>query len=189
MKHGFVYLIRAKGTNLYKIGVTDRRIANRLKELQTGSPIKLELVESIASDNYETIERNLHQIWSKNRAQGEWFEFDDVTPVIQTLRSSERKRLSAKDAFCTAQSAFSQVVDGLSLFQYVESLDEKSRLDFISDFSLWTFTLLIEIESAVNDSKQKIFDLQDIELPEEVLTPWWWKDDPDAYNEASGCFD
>lgn len=72
-----IYVYRARGTNLYKIGYTARKASERLKEWQAGCPYTLDLVgttEGTLSD-----EKNLHSrlrrlgYWKSDAAGQEWF--------------------------------------------------------------------------------------------------------------------
>ena len=69
-----IYFIRAKDTNLVKIG-TAQSCELRLRELQTGSPIPLTLELTIAGNrNTETA---IHAALSEKRRDGEWYELDE----------------------------------------------------------------------------------------------------------------
>lgn len=71
---GYVYLVWAEGTDRYKIGSAGYP-AKRLRELQTGSPIKLQLIAEKESSDYERQEKLQHQRWKDQRVHGEWFRF------------------------------------------------------------------------------------------------------------------
>lgn len=64
-----IYFIRAK--RHLKIGYS-KDPYKRLKELQTGNPIKLEML-LVMEGGFET-EKALHDYYSKYRTEGEWFE-------------------------------------------------------------------------------------------------------------------
>jgi hypothetical protein len=66
-----IYVIREKGTNLYKIGKT-YSIPKRIKQLQCGNPHKLELV-AISDGNIESF---VHSAIEKYHVRGEWYELD-----------------------------------------------------------------------------------------------------------------
>jgi Meiotically up-regulated gene 113 len=76
-KQGHVYLIRAIGTNRYKIGMTSPgRIEKRFAELSSGQscyPLKL-LGWIDTTDRFEA-ELRLHTCFKSYRKFGEWFEF------------------------------------------------------------------------------------------------------------------
>jgi len=72
MSDGFVYFIRAEGTGSIKIGFSTNHPSIRLKELQTGSPSKLELVSFYEGSQIE--ENELHHEFAEERGNGEWFE-------------------------------------------------------------------------------------------------------------------
>lgn len=70
-----IYFVEAVGADLLKIGFTDGKPAERIRQLQTGCPHKLRLVA--AEPGNELKEKRLHDRWSENRVQGEWFRIDE----------------------------------------------------------------------------------------------------------------
>lgn len=82
---GFVYLIRATGTSLYKIGRSNSPVF-RLRSLETHSPHKLVLLHEIKSADSVQGERLLHQRFVDHRVHGEWFELpQDAVDYICSL--------------------------------------------------------------------------------------------------------
>jgi len=75
-----VYLIQAEGTNSYKIGFTNNKPTERLKQLQTGNGTKLELVKEFKTKYGSKLEGQLHRHFRSKRTEGEWFmlETEDV---------------------------------------------------------------------------------------------------------------
>jgi hypothetical protein len=70
---GRVYFIQAVSRyGLVKIGFTRKTLAQRLREIQGASPIRLAVRASIAGDL--DLERRLHRYFDDARAYGEWFE-------------------------------------------------------------------------------------------------------------------
>lgn len=70
-----VYFIRAVSGGPVKIGVS-KSISDRLMELQTGNPYKLEVIHIIQNAGLKK-EKELHAKLSEYRMFGEWFEFND----------------------------------------------------------------------------------------------------------------
>jgi hypothetical protein len=148
MKQGCVYIIRAKGTNLYKIGITDRAIGDRLKELQTGSPQKLELVDSLSTENCAHIERYLHQKWDAHRQRGEWFEFKDIEPVLTPLRLANTEKIGRFGA-ARIRHMFDLLPNGFTVHSYMQLLDTKARFEFINHVLCLIFDRLWDLENRV----------------------------------------
>lgn len=69
-----VYLARAVGTDLVKIGAT-RRPQERLLGLQTGCPYTLSLL-GLLPGGY-TLEAFLHSMLRHRKTRGEWFQLTD----------------------------------------------------------------------------------------------------------------
>jgi DNA-binding XRE family transcriptional regulator len=74
-REGFIYLIRAEN-GLVKIGATDKPRA-RLSTLSSGSPVPLELLHTIATNDMPWLEANLHRRFKEKRARGEWFRLTE----------------------------------------------------------------------------------------------------------------
>lgn len=71
---GYVYVIQSQ--DYYKVGVTKGNPQNRMKQLQTGSPVKLRLVRTYKLRNYEYVEKEVHKRLARYRTSGEWFDCD-----------------------------------------------------------------------------------------------------------------
>ena len=86
-----IYLVKAEETNLYKIGYTAGETKSRIKTMQTGCPHKLVIVEEVEGSLEK--EKWLHKTFSKNRKQGEWFEFDDeiIEKVCEKIKTKKPK--------------------------------------------------------------------------------------------------
>lgn len=71
-----VYLIKIVNDDktLYKIGFTKGSVYKRIKELQTGCPYEIIMVDTYNSEYSSIIERALHNIFSHRKTFGEWFE-------------------------------------------------------------------------------------------------------------------
>ena len=80
----YVYLIQCE--KYHKIGIA-YRLDQRLRGLQTGNPFKLDLKASVLVDDARALETQLHQNYSLNRTQGEWFELtdNDVQGIIKMM--------------------------------------------------------------------------------------------------------
>jgi hypothetical protein len=97
MKH--VYLINIEDTNIYKIGFTKQSPKKRVKDLQTGNPYKMVLVDSYQSEIAPNIETVIHNYFKhkKNNPEeglsllGEWFllEKKDIESFQSTCQKIE----------------------------------------------------------------------------------------------------
>ena len=92
---GHVYLIRARGTNRFKIGVTRAgRMQTRFDELnhsQSAYPLEIVRVIDVA-DRYQ-VEAALHQRFKRDRKHGEWFEFPrGVSEVERAMTQLENPK-------------------------------------------------------------------------------------------------
>ena len=67
-----IYLIRGNNGK-YKIGIA-KNPQSRLKQLQTGNPEPLSIIETYKTINASKIEKALHNRYSYARKEGEWFE-------------------------------------------------------------------------------------------------------------------
>ncbi|MDY0268800.1 GIY-YIG nuclease family protein [Trichloromonas sp.] len=73
-----VYLLKMIDDNspIYKIGYTKSTVNSRLKNLQTGCPNKIIIVDEYQSDYSKIIEKTLHNIYRHKKVNGEWFKLD-----------------------------------------------------------------------------------------------------------------
>lgn len=82
----YVYLINIEGTSVYKIGFTKQSPERRVKNLQTGNPYKMVLVDAYESNIASNIESVMHSYFKhkKNNTEegfnllGEWFILDKI---------------------------------------------------------------------------------------------------------------
>lgn len=91
-KSGYIYLIHARGTNRYKIGLTTRTVEERLAELNSSqSAFPLRLVASAQFSNVHETEKALHLKYRLCRVHGEWFEFSkqELRAVIEDIQGVE----------------------------------------------------------------------------------------------------
>lgn len=79
-KSEFLYLIQGENGGYIKIGISDS-IEDRLSQLQTGSPVLLNIVYSCKGAK---LEKKLHTHFANKRMHGEWFdvEIEEIKKVI-----------------------------------------------------------------------------------------------------------
>lgn len=80
-KLGNLYVIRAGDTGYYKIGITKNDVLLRLKQLQTGNHVKLEVVRCYQVNDMEADEAMIYQRFAHRRVNGEWYELDSLTDI------------------------------------------------------------------------------------------------------------
>ena len=85
-----VYFLHAPEVDRIKIGFSSRDVGSRVQSLQTGSPVKLELLGTIVGDVQD--EGALHQRWAKARIRGEWFD-GSILPEVDALLEEWRPLL------------------------------------------------------------------------------------------------
>lgn len=75
----WVYLIKAEKYDLihYKIGIT-KNPTKRLKQLQTGNSLKLELLSVYETNFGNKFEKILHRTYNLLNENGEWFNLSDI---------------------------------------------------------------------------------------------------------------
>lgn len=94
----FVYLLRA-GEDQYKVGIA-KDVLERIKGVQTGNPLKIQLVNAIYSEDAASVESRIHK-WLKDRKSDggrEWFKLDAqdalklITKMTELNMSSDISR-------------------------------------------------------------------------------------------------
>ena len=86
--HQIYFLISG---NHVKIGLS-KNVKQRIVDLQTGNPIKLELLYSYPTKNNlpHLVESRLHHKFKKDRVHNEWFILsDDIKNYIKKLKSNK----------------------------------------------------------------------------------------------------
>ena len=73
---GYVYLIRATGQNLYKIGKSINP-EKRFQSIIGGLPMKAEVIHIAWFEDHSYAEQMFHDTFSKTRQNGEWFVLED----------------------------------------------------------------------------------------------------------------
>lgn len=76
---GTIYVIEG-AQGYYKIGYTRGPVGKRLRELQTGNPVKLRIEMTLTGT--ERDEQRLHKVFSDKRTVGEWFQLNRIDLVI-----------------------------------------------------------------------------------------------------------
>ena len=71
---GYVYLIGSPTFGWYKIGKSITPEV-RVKDLGILLPFKIHVIGVFRAEDHTLLERTLHEIYSDNRINGEWFEF------------------------------------------------------------------------------------------------------------------
>lgn len=89
-----IYLIKNTEESYYKIGV-GKNPKQRLKQLQTGSPAELILIETFNTEHAYKIEKALHRRYLHLKKEGEWFNFS-ITEQFEFLRVCESIEKSIK---------------------------------------------------------------------------------------------
>ena len=76
-KCGCIYMMNARGTNLYKIGMTTSfGLVERVKSNSTGCPYPLDIIMAFPVRDAPPVERRIHRAMSGYRTRGEWFKLD-----------------------------------------------------------------------------------------------------------------
>jgi hypothetical protein len=88
---GWVYVIEAVGQHLFKVGLTAASPESRLRQLQTGSPHKLEILAAFTCEEPQRVEAELHRFLGSyagsQRSNGEWFSLtrEAILEILMTL--------------------------------------------------------------------------------------------------------
>lgn len=72
---GYVYLMHAKGTDMYKIGLSANP-EKRSYKLNYESPYEIVLIHKILVERMLPVEEYFHRIFDAKRVKNEWFRLD-----------------------------------------------------------------------------------------------------------------
>ncbi|MCH8067828.1 MAG: GIY-YIG nuclease family protein [Candidatus Marinimicrobia bacterium] len=75
---GYVYLIHAKTTDYYKIGISKNSPYTRISSIQSGCMYELEFIDVKYTDNFRALEVKIHEQYRKYSIRGEWFKFNKL---------------------------------------------------------------------------------------------------------------
>ena len=79
---GFLYFIKLKGFDIYKIGVTSN-LKRRLYDIDSNSPFGVKLIDSFFFKNVYEMEEMIHDNLKGNNVRKDWFKLDsDYLKVI-----------------------------------------------------------------------------------------------------------
>lgn len=86
-----IYLIKSLNEGIYKIGVS-KNPNKRLKEIQTGNPAPVEIVQLYETEMAYKVEKALHNRYSHFNTHGEWFELSikEEMSFLETCASIEK---------------------------------------------------------------------------------------------------
>ena len=82
MNNDNLYIIQSDVTGMIKVG-RSKDPQKRLKQLQTGNPNKLKLIASFKGEGWK--EKTLHERLRRYRLEGEWFSYDCVGSIPDSL--------------------------------------------------------------------------------------------------------
>lgn len=87
---GYVYFLKSAESDLIKIGCTQGRVSRRKREIQRMSPVELHTLGILKTQNYKSLEKELHGIFGRWRVYGEWFRLGSERTA--TLKACFRKK-------------------------------------------------------------------------------------------------
>jgi len=81
---GYIYALCARGTRYIKIGSTTKSVERRVKELQIGHPLPLDIVAIAAIEcDVRGIEKRIQRLLHADHCRGEWFELLLTPEMLQ----------------------------------------------------------------------------------------------------------
>jgi hypothetical protein len=93
---GYVYYVTTAESGRVKIGFTRNNPAQRMKELETGSPFELCVIA--CEPGSERDERDLHNRFFRDRLHGEWFTLSpELKEHIREVNRAEMARADAEE--------------------------------------------------------------------------------------------
>ncbi len=88
-----IYIV--KSSEYYKIGMTKGSLADRVAQLQTGNPLKIEQIAFAEVYDAPKIERLIHKELDVRRLSGEWFNLDEdmLTGLLNALDDMAHEKI------------------------------------------------------------------------------------------------
>lgn len=75
-KNGYVYVIKKIDENIVKIGMS-KNYNERTKQISTKLHFEVETIKVFKTDDMESLEKHLHELYKDKRLNGEWFKLTD----------------------------------------------------------------------------------------------------------------
>ena len=89
----FLKLVDSRGKHSfheYKIGFTENDVAERIRQLKTGNPFRITLVDAVKSEAAHFLERRMHARLAEFNTHLEWFEFTDPALLDDQIRTTKQ---------------------------------------------------------------------------------------------------
>lgn len=115
MDNNHVYILRAKGTDYYKVGRT-AHVYKRIQTLQTGCPYEISVVGIYRVQDALRLEMFLHYQLDKYKVRLEWFELSKET-LDEVVSNLKRVQVNCDcSSYCrgdepTFQSSFTDFIN------------------------------------------------------------------------------
>lgn len=125
---GYVYLIGNSIFNWYKIGKSVTPEV-RVKDLGILLPFKIKVYSIWKAENHHLMESTMHEMYSGNRINGEWFEFsgEEIGKLIESIPSDARIYIDNTDKFSNIEE------DTKNSKKIIGVRTQKLRGDFTSE--------------------------------------------------------
>jgi hypothetical protein len=89
----FLKLVDSRGKHSfheYKIGFTENDVAERIRQLKTGNPFRITLVDAVKSEAAHFLERRMHARLAEFNTHLEWFEFTYPALLDDQIRTTKQ---------------------------------------------------------------------------------------------------
>ena len=93
---GVIYIVECCGR--IKIGLTTKRLRNRIAAMATGCPMPITVLDKAVVEQPRMVEAILHRRFRKYRYAGEWFYGIDAGQVIKALNKYRRQRVASPES-------------------------------------------------------------------------------------------
>lgn len=90
--NGYIYILKLKGFNLYKIGVSSNP-KRRIYDIDSNSPFGIETISLNWFKNVYELEECIHDSFKENYKRKEWFEIhsEDINTLLNQLKEMSEK--------------------------------------------------------------------------------------------------
>ncbi len=159
---GFIYVLRplisVDGQEVVKIGMTTRTVAQRVRELTTGSMVGFEILYSLHVENARLFEKQLHTRYRTNRFRGGGQEFfcvsaRDVIAEIEKI-ATEISKSRARQVRDEEISIFSKQIGAARIETMIAA--PMGLFLLLWPLSIWLFHKILHY---TNQGNSEIFTL------------------------------
>jgi len=125
---GFVYLIGSTNFQWYKIGKSKKPVL-RVQDIGILLPFKVEIFAVWQAKNHTLLEQTLHEMFSVQRINGEWFQFNpkEIKKLVYETIPADTRIFPSNEVIDAAFNAFSNLDEDVAEYKVRKKMSDEER--------------------------------------------------------------